>query len=84
MTEQNQRDTGVADAKYLGVGITLVGSTGLFLYLGSLLDAHWGSKPALTVVGAFVGAGLGFYNLYRLLATDTRRAAHERETGRKQ
>ena len=68
----------------MGVGITLVGSTVLFLYLGSWLDARWGSKPALTVVGAFVGAVVGFYNLYRQLVSDSRRADREQETGRKQ
>ncbi|MEX2283450.1 MAG: AtpZ/AtpI family protein [Gemmatimonadota bacterium] len=84
MTEQKQPESGVPGAKYLGVGIMLVGSTGLFLWLGSLLDARWGSEPALTVAGAFVGAAAGFYNLYRQLVSDTRRAANEKETGRKQ
>lgn len=84
MSEQRQPSSGVPGAKYLGVGITLVGSTVLFLYLGSWLDSRWGSKPALTVVGAFVGAVVGFYNLYRQLVSDSRRADREQETGRKQ
>ena len=83
LADQEPQKSGVPGMKFLGVGVMLVGSTGLFMYLGSLLDARWQSKPALTVVGAFVGAAAGFYNLYRQLVSDSGRKDGEAETGRK-
>jgi hypothetical protein len=77
------REPPPSPAKYLGAGLTWVASTGLFMYLGSLLDARWGSKPALTVVGAFVGAAAGFYYLYRRLVAETRSGDDKRKTEHK-
>jgi F0F1-type ATP synthase assembly protein I len=71
-------------AKYLGVGLTWAGSTALFLYLGSLLDGVWGTEPWLALVGAFVGAAAGFYNLYRQVAAETRRPGRKQETDQKE
>ncbi len=69
--EQDQkaaRDKQTASAgQYLGVGMTWTLSTLLFLWLGSFLDGKLGTKPALTVVGAFVGAAAGFYYMYHNL-----------------
>lgn len=70
-------------AKYMGAGLTWAGSTGLFMYLGSLLDAQWHSKPAFTVIGAFVGGAAGFYYLYRRLVAGTRRPGDKQETDRR-
>ena len=55
--------------RYLGVGITLALSTALFLYLGTVADKKAGTEPLFTLVGAFVGAACGFYNLYRTLTS---------------
>jgi F0F1-type ATP synthase assembly protein I len=54
-------------SKYLGVGMTSALSTLLFLYLGTLADERLGTKPWLTLIGAFVGAGAGFYYMYHHL-----------------
>jgi len=51
---------------YLGLGLTFALSTLLFAWLGSLLDGKIGSTPTFTLLGAFVGAGAGFYNLVRV------------------
>lgn len=51
--------------RFLGVGLTWVVSTGVFLYLGTLIDARWGSKPVFSLAGAFIGAAAGFYYVYR-------------------
>jgi hypothetical protein len=83
LPDQEPQKSGVPGMKFIGVGVTLVGSTGLFMYLGSLLDARWDSKPALTLAGAFVGAAAGFYNLYRQLVSDSGREGGEAGTGRK-
>lgn len=54
-------------SRYLGFGMTWALSTLLFLWLGTVLDKWLGTKPALTVIGAFVGAAAGFYYMYRHL-----------------
>ncbi len=64
-SREPQRKAPAQAAKYLGVGLTWVGSTALFLYLGSLLDGAWSTEPVFTLIGAFVGAVAGFYHLYR-------------------
>jgi F0F1-type ATP synthase assembly protein I len=69
--EQDQkavRDRQTASlGQYLGVGMTWTLSTLGFLLLGSFLDGKLGTKPALTLVGAFVGAAAGFYFMYHHL-----------------
>ncbi len=50
---------------YLGLGLTFALSTLFFAWLGSLLDGRLGTTPAFTLLGAFIGAGAGFYNLVR-------------------
>jgi F0F1-type ATP synthase assembly protein I len=50
---------------YLGLGLTFALSALFFAWLGSLLDGRIGTTPAFTLLGAFIGAGAGFYNLVR-------------------
>lgn len=75
MQEQHEEKlTATAQAtKFLGVGLTWVGSTVLFLYVGSWADGRLGTKPWLSLLGAVVGAAAGFYYLIRQLATVTPR-----------
>lgn len=54
--------------KYLGVGLTWIGSTVLFLLLGAAADRRFGTKPWLTLVGMVIGIGAGFYSLLRQIA----------------
>lgn len=66
MVEQpeGKRDVGQpAVASYLGHGLTLAASTLLFLWLGTKADGWLGTEPWLALVGAFVGAGAGFYHM---------------------
>jgi hypothetical protein len=46
--------------------------------VGSALDRWLGLKPVLTLVGAFIGAGAGFYSMYHHLVI----APRERNSGR--
>jgi F0F1-type ATP synthase assembly protein I len=83
--QQDRNASALAQAtKYLGVGLTWVGSTGLFLFLGSRLDRWWGTKPIFTLIGAFVGAVAGFYYLYRQMTADLERSSGKRGTERKE
>lgn len=59
--------------RYLGHGLTWALSTLLFLGLGFWVDRKAGTAPLFTIVGAFVGAGAGFYNLYYHLVVEDRR-----------
>lgn len=64
--------------RYLGVGMTWALSTALFLWLGTLADARWGTEPILTLLGALIGGVAGFYYMYHHLVT-----VPERERGRR-
>ena len=52
---------------YLGYGLTWALSTILFLLLGQQADRWLETEPVFTLIGAFVGAGAGFYYMYRQL-----------------
>ena len=80
-----KEDTGPSAALYAGLGLQFLGAILLFLYVGRWLDARLGTAPWLLIVGVLVGAGAGFYSLYRRVMKeqaleDARRAA--RKTGR--
>jgi len=63
----------IAEAgRFLGHGLTWAASTGLFLYLGLLLDRRLGTLPLFLILGAFVGAGAGFYHLYYHVVVEPR------------
>jgi ATP synthase protein I len=65
--------------QYLGVGIQFAGAIVLFLFVGQWLDRQLGTEPWLLLLGVFVGAGAGFYSLYRQLVI----APRERERRRR-
>ena len=70
MAEQNQKDSPQAQmwqaaGQYTGYGLTWALSTLLFLLGGWWLDGKLGTMPLFLILGAFVGAGAGFYSLYQ-------------------
>lgn len=72
-----------AASKYLGIGLTWALATGLFMYVGVVADGWLGSEPWLTLVGAFVGGGAGFYYMYyHLVIEPRRRSEREGKSGR--
>lgn len=54
-----------AAGAYTGYGLTWALSVLLFLLGGWWIDERLGTTPLMMIVGAFVGAGAGFYSLYR-------------------
>ena len=62
-----------ASGQHLGYGLTFALSTLLFLGVGAWLDSKLGTAPFLLVVGAFVGAGAGFYSLYYHIVIEPRK-----------
>ena len=70
--EGPDRSTGASASQYLGHGLTWAASTLLFLWVGSRADGWLGTEPWLTLLGAFVGAGAGFYHMYHHLVVAPR------------
>lgn len=48
-------------------GLEFTGAILAGLFVGHWLDRRWGTGPWLVMVGVFVGAGAGFFSLYRSL-----------------
>jgi F0F1-type ATP synthase assembly protein I len=61
-----------AAGQYTGYGLTWALSTLLFLLGGWWLDGKVGTTPLFMILGAFVGAGAGFYSLYRHIVVEPR------------
>jgi ATP synthase protein I len=71
--DDRERSTGAQTGVYLGLGLQFAFAILLFVYLGQWLDRRFGTAPWLLLIGVFVGAGGGFYSIYRKLMTDLRR-----------
>ena len=54
-------------AEVMGVGLQFAGAILLFLFIGRWLDDRFGTTPWLLILGVMVGAGGGFYSMYRRL-----------------
>jgi F0F1-type ATP synthase assembly protein I len=58
-------------------------ATLVFLWLGTVADRWLGTRPAFTLVGAFVGAAAGFYHMiHHLIVVPKRRVEAERRKTR--
>lgn len=67
----DRRDSGLgAGTQYLAAALRFAGGTILFLFIGLWLDGRLGTTPFLTIGGALVGAGLGFFSVYREYTAD--------------
>jgi len=62
-----------AGAAYMGLGLQFGLAIILFMFVGKWLDARLGTSPWLLILGVFVGAGGGFYSIYRKLMADQKR-----------
>ena len=76
MAEDNQKDSLQAQlwasaGQYMGLGLGWALSTLLFLLVGWWLDGKTGTTPLFMILGAFVGAGAGFYSLYRHVVVES-------------
>ena len=63
----------IAFGVYSAVGIQLVLSIVAGAYLGQWLDRRFETDPWLMMVGIFLGAAAGFYNLFHLVNWKNRR-----------
>jgi F0F1-type ATP synthase assembly protein I len=61
-TEESVRNSGLA----YSAGIVLFGSVAVMLLAGWLLDSYLGTSPGFLIGGIVVGAGIGFYQFFRI------------------
>lgn len=57
---------------YLGLGSTFLASIAVCLFGGWWLDGALGTSPWLTVTGAFLGIGMGFYLFVKTIRSAAR------------
>jgi len=70
--ESLQSQLWASAGQYTGYGLTWALSTLLFLLGGWWLDLKVGTMPLFLILGAFVGAGAGFYSLYYHVVVEPR------------
>lgn len=71
-----------AVGQHAGYGLTIAASLGFFMGLGWWVDGRTGTTPLLTVLGALLGAGGGFYSMYRDLVVEPRETARRASEAR--
>lgn len=58
---------GMSGSEFAGVGFQFAITIVLFTLGGVWLDRRFGTSPVLVIVGVFAGAGIGFWQMYRLM-----------------
>ena len=66
-----------ASGQFMGFGLTWALAVLLFLGVGAWLDSKLGTGPFLLIIGAFVGAGAGFYSLYYHIVIEPRQRKND-------
>ena len=59
------RRKGISGSEFAGIGLQFAVTIVLFAFAGIWLDRRLGTSPWLIIVGAFGGAALGFWEMYR-------------------
>ncbi|MEO7218904.1 MAG: AtpZ/AtpI family protein [Gemmatimonadaceae bacterium] len=59
-------------SEFAGIGLQFALSIVLFVFAGEWVDSRLGTGPVFLIVGAFVGAGGGFYSMYQKLMASQR------------
>ncbi len=71
----HRTDRGVSGTEFAGVGIQFAASILVFVFLGVWLDRRLGTSPWFVIVGVCVGAGGGFFSMYRKMIAPQRGSA---------
>jgi len=61
----------------MGLGLSFALAVLLFLGVGAWVDSKLGTAPLLLVLGAFIGAGAGFYSLYYHIVIEPRQREND-------
>ncbi len=67
MPPKSDNDFLVTLGIYGAIGFQLAIAVVVGVMAGRWLDVRWGTTPWLTIVGIFLGFGMGIWNLVRLL-----------------
>ncbi len=84
---QQSPKKGLSGADFAGVGMQFAFAIIVFLFVGQWLDNRLGTNGLFTIAGVFIGAGGGFYSMYRRISAaqkqdDAERAARsQRDSG---
>lgn len=68
------RRSGISGAEFAGVGLQFAATIIVFMFAGIWLDRRLGTSPWLIILCVFLGAGAGFYSIYRKLMSGPRRS----------
>lgn len=69
---------GLSGAEFAGVGLQFAATILVFTFAGIWLDKRLGTSPWLLLLFVFLGAGGGFYSIYRKVVMAQRRDAADR------
>jgi ATP synthase protein I len=73
-SEKSNRGKKTSPAVFAGAGFEFAGCILLGLFAGQWVDKRLGTAPWLLILGVFIGAAAGIFNMYRILTTAERRA----------
>ena len=77
------RGTAVSGAEFAGIGVQFALTILVFVFAGVWLDRRLGTSPWLLLLCVFIGAGGGFYSMYRMVTRRGRDARHESDVERR-
>lgn len=80
-SQQSSRK-GLSGGDFAGVGIQFVFAILVFLFAGQWLDNRLGTNGLFTIAGVFIGAGAGFYSMYRKISAAQKQDDEERSANR--
>jgi F0F1-type ATP synthase assembly protein I len=71
--DPGRRPQGVSGAEFAGIGVQFAMVILVFTWGGVWLDGRLGTSPIFTILMVFMGAGGGFYSIYRKATASQRR-----------
>jgi len=80
-SQQSSRK-GLSGGDFAGVGIQFVFAILVFLFAGQWLDNRLGTNGLFTIAGVFIGAGAGFFSMYRKISAAQKQDDEERSANR--
>jgi len=78
----SERGGGVSATEFAGIGLQFAVVILVFTAAGVWLDRRLGTSPWLLILFVFLGAGGGFYSIYRKATAAQRRDAERRAADR--
>ena len=76
-SKMSGKTTGPSGGDLASAGLQFAAAIVVFMFLGIWLDRTLGTSPWMVIVCVFLGAGGGFYSIYRRLMASQRRSDSE-------